>query len=68
MNTCGRCLKSVNQLHAMIRDLLGSDASGKMARLRVGNRDASRSAKLMQQAVTMMRPTAQGKQTSTRGR
>jgi signal transduction histidine kinase len=53
-------LKSVNQLHAMIRDLLEATRaeSGKM---RVEPRCVS-IGELMQQAVAMMRPTAQGRQ------
>src|SRR6266576_3026512 len=53
-------LKSVNQLHAMIRDLLEATRaeSGKM---RVEPRCVS-IAELMQQAVAMMTPTAQGRQ------
>jgi signal transduction histidine kinase len=53
-------LKSVNQLHAMIRDLLEATRaeSGKM---RVEPRCVSMG-ELMQQAVAMMRPTAQGRQ------
>ncbi|HEY1400840.1 MAG TPA: hybrid sensor histidine kinase/response regulator [Terriglobales bacterium] len=53
-------LKSVNQLHAMIRDLLEATRaeSGKM---RVEPRCVSMG-ELMQQAVAMMNPTAQGRQ------
>ena len=53
-------LKSVNQLHAMIRDLLEATRaeSGKM---RVELRCVS-IGELMQQTVAMMNPTAQGKQ------
>jgi signal transduction histidine kinase len=53
-------LKSVNQLHAMIRDLLEATRaeSGKM---RIEPRCVS-IAELMQQAVAMMTPTAQGRQ------
>lgn len=53
-------LKSVNQLHAMIRDLLEATRvdSGKM---RIEPRCVA-IGDLMQQAVTMMRPTAQEKQ------
>jgi signal transduction histidine kinase len=52
-------LKSVNQLHAMIRDLLEATRaeSGKM---RVEPRCVS-IGELIQQAVAMMQPTAQGK-------
>jgi signal transduction histidine kinase len=53
-------LKSVNQLHAMIRDLLeATRAEG--GKLRVEPRCIA-IGKLIEQAVTMMRPTAQGKQ------
>jgi signal transduction histidine kinase len=53
-------LKSVNQLHAMIRDLLeATRAEG--GKLRVEPRCIAL-AKLIEQAATMMRPTAQGKQ------
>src|SRR5204863_2252702 len=53
-------LKSVNQLHAMIRDLLEAKRaeSGKM---RVEPRCVS-IAELMQQAVAMMTPSGQGRQ------
>jgi signal transduction histidine kinase len=52
-------LKSVNQLHAMIRDLLEATRaeSGKM---RIEQRCVSLS-ELIQQAVAMLRPTAQAK-------
>jgi signal transduction histidine kinase len=53
-------LKSVNQLHAMIRDLLEATRA-ESGRLRVEPRCVS-IGELMQQAVTMMRPTAQGRQ------
>jgi len=53
-------LKSVNQLHAMIRDLLeATRAEG--GKLRVEPRCLALG-KLIEQAVTMMRPTAQAKQ------
>jgi hypothetical protein len=50
----------VNQLHAMIRDLLEATRA-ESGRLRVEPRCVS-IGELMQQAVTMMRPTAQGRQ------
>ena len=53
-------LKSVNQLHAMIRDLLEATRA-ESGTLRVEPRCVS-IGELMQQAVAMMRPTAQGKQ------
>jgi signal transduction histidine kinase len=52
-------LKSVNQLHAMIRDLLEATRA-ENGTLQVEPRCVS-IADLMQQAVTMMRPTAQAK-------
>jgi len=52
-------LKSVNQLHAMIRDLLEA-ARAENRTLRVEQRCIS-IRDLMQQAVAMLRPTAQGK-------
>jgi hypothetical protein len=53
-------LKSVNQLHAMIRDLLeATRAEG--GKLRVEPRCIALG-KLIEQAVAMMRPTAHGKQ------
>src|SRR5882757_985529 len=53
-------LKSVNQLHAMIRDLLEATRA-ENGTLRVEPRCIS-IGELMQQAVAMMRPTAQAKQ------
>src|SRR5437667_6986602 len=53
-------LKSVNQLHAMIRDLLEATRA-ESGTLRVEPRCVS-IGELMQQAVAMMRPTAQGRQ------
>jgi signal transduction histidine kinase len=53
-------LKSVNQLHAMIRDLLEATRA-ENGTLRVEPRCVSIE-ELMQQAVAMMRPTAQAKQ------
>ena len=53
-------LKSVNQLHAMIRDLLEATRA-ESGTLRVEPRCVS-IGDLMQQAVAMMRPTAQSKQ------
>jgi len=53
-------LKSVNQLHAMIRDLLEATRA-ESGKLRVEPRCIS-IAKLAEQAVAMMRPTAQAKQ------
>src|SRR5712672_3917025 len=53
-------LKSVNQLHAMIRDLLEATRA-ETGTLRVEPRCVS-IGELMEQAVAMMRPTAQGKQ------
>jgi signal transduction histidine kinase len=53
-------LKSVNQLHAMIRDLLEATRA-ENGTLRVEPRCVS-IGELMQQAAAMMRPTAQGKQ------
>jgi signal transduction histidine kinase len=53
-------LKSVNQLHAMIRDLLEATRA-EAGKLRVEPRCIA-IGKLIEQAVTMMRPTAQGKQ------
>jgi signal transduction histidine kinase len=53
-------LKSVNQLHAMIRDLLeATRAEG--GKLRIEPRCIALN-RLIEQAVVMMRPTAQGKQ------
>jgi signal transduction histidine kinase len=52
-------LKSVNQLHAMIRDLLEATRA-ESGKLRVEPRCISIS-KLIDQAVAMMRPTAQAK-------
>jgi signal transduction histidine kinase len=53
-------LKSVNQLHAMIRDLLEATRA-ESGTLRVEPRCVS-IGELMQQTVAMMRPTAQGRQ------
>jgi sigma-B regulation protein RsbU (phosphoserine phosphatase) len=53
-------MKSVNQLHAMIRDLLEATRA-ESGTLHVEQRCISIS-ELMQQAVAMMRPTALGKQ------
>jgi len=53
-------LRSVNQLHAMIRDLLEATRA-ETGTLRVEPRCVS-IGELMGQAVAMMRPTAQGKQ------
>lgn len=53
-------LKSVNQLHAMIRDLLEATRA-ENGTLRVEPRCVA-IGEVMQQAVAMMRPTAQGKQ------
>src|SRR5579863_10548023 len=53
-------LKSVNQLHAMIRDLLEATRA-ESGKLRVEPRCISLSG-LIEQAVAMMRPTAQAKQ------
>jgi signal transduction histidine kinase len=53
-------LRSVNQLHAMIRDLLEATRA-ENGTLRVEPRCVS-IGELMEQAVAMMRPTAQGKQ------
>jgi signal transduction histidine kinase len=53
-------LKSVNQLHAMIRDLLEATRA-ENGTLRVEQRCVSID-ELMQQAIAMMRPTAQGKE------
>src|SRR5712671_6304091 len=53
-------LKSVNQLHAMIRDLLEATRA-ESGKLRIEPRCVSM-AELMQQAVAMMTPTAQGRQ------
>jgi signal transduction histidine kinase len=53
-------LKSVNQLHAMIRDLLEATRA-ESGTLRVEPRCVS-IGELIQQAVAMMRPTAQGRQ------
>jgi signal transduction histidine kinase len=55
-------LKSVNQLHAMIRDLLEATRA-EAGKLRVEPRCIA-IGKLIEQAVTMMRPTAQAKQIS----
>ena len=52
-------LKSVNQLHAMIRDLLEA-ARADSGKLRVEPRCID-IGELMQQAVAMMRPAADGK-------
>jgi signal transduction histidine kinase len=52
-------LKSVNQLHAMIRDLLEATRA-ESGKLRVEPRCIA-TAELIQQAVAMMRPTAQEK-------
>jgi signal transduction histidine kinase len=53
-------LKSVNQLHAMIRDLLEATRA-EAGKLRVEPRCIALG-KLVEQAVAMMRPTAQAKQ------
>jgi len=53
-------LRSVNQLHAMIRDLLEATRA-ETGTLRVEPRCVS-IGELMEQAVAMLRPTAQGKQ------
>ncbi len=53
-------LKSVNQLHAMIRDLLEASRA-ESGTLRVEPRCVS-IGELMQQAMAMMRPAAQGRQ------
>jgi signal transduction histidine kinase len=53
-------LKSVNQLHAMIRDLLEATRA-EAGKLRVEPRCIALG-KLIEQAVAMMRPTAQSKQ------
>jgi signal transduction histidine kinase len=53
-------LRSVNQLHAMIRDLLEATRA-EAGKLRVEPRCIALS-KLIEQAVAMMRPTAQSKQ------